>query len=549
MDTDRRQHADGLGWPAIAVILLLGGALSVLIALDLRRQLVAQVSIQTLTRAQSIARVAESEINELHADLKRRAAYWSETKGAGEQSIRIQIFMEENPALLAVLYPATAEYASKSPEAEQILRAWQVEDPPADSLSGTSALSDGRRVVLVNLRATFDSTDAVPILAAYDPKQLLQSMLAETAGEYDFSIRLGAEPLLAQAAAPSTASLAALAREVAIVPEVGEPWTMLAWPTPAALPPSFDQGPLTALGAGLLATALVAGVLHLGTLGWRRRRLLDEALAALERQVEETRSIREENRETSSELEARVTERTAELNETIAELQTFIYSVSHDLRSPLAAVINFSAIFAEDYAGRLDAMQTEYLSRISASAASAVGLMDALLSYSHSGRAELRRVRLDVDRMVGELCDEAVAAQPERPFSVKIGDLPDAFADESMLRFVFANLISNACKFAKPGECASIEIGGRRDSTENVYFVRDEGIGFDPRFEQKLFRAFERLHRSDEYEGHGVGLAIAARMVRRHGGRIWAQGAEGKGATFSFSIPARRGNGDGHAAA
>jgi light-regulated signal transduction histidine kinase (bacteriophytochrome) len=139
-------------------------------------------------------------------------------------------------------------------------------------------------------------------------------------------------------------------------------------------------------------------------------------------------------------------------------------------------------------------------------------------------------------RVVGEVCDELAANLPHLRSAVKVGTLPDAFADENMMRFIFANLISNACKFARKGETPEVEIGANPGSSEIVYFVRDNGIGFDMRFAEKLFKVFERLHASDGYEGHGVGLAIVARMVRRHGGRYWAQGAVGRGATFYFTV-------------
>jgi light-regulated signal transduction histidine kinase (bacteriophytochrome) len=137
---------------------------------------------------------------------------------------------------------------------------------------------------------------------------------------------------------------------------------------------------------------------------------------------------------------------------------------------------------------------------------------------------------------VKEVCRELAATTPDLLCDIKIGDLPIAFADEGMMRFVFTNLIGNACKFTRPGEAPRVEVGGHIGSDEIVYFVRDEGIGFDMRFAEKLFKVFERLHAAEGYGGHGVGLAIVARMVRRHGGRVWAQGAVGKGATFSFTV-------------
>ena len=549
MNTTGAGKAEGLGSPAVAVILLLGTALSVLLSLDLRRQQNTEIELQTLTRAQALSRLCEAEVDRLYLDLQRRAAFWSELPGPDTKSKRIQIFMEENPSLLAVAYSPTGVYVSTSQQAEELLREWQSKHTPFDTILGPATLADGRRVLGANLRASYAATDAVTIFAVYDPKRLLSSLLVEAAGEYAFALKLNDAELMPPEATRPPDDLMRLAREVSITPDVGEPWTISVWPTPAAVPKSYRQGPLVALTAGVFASGLGAAALHLGALAWRRARILGEANAALERQIEDTRRVKEEQQQLSAELEARVAERTVAMNETIAELQTFNYSVSHDLRSPLGAIINFAGIFSEDYGSKLDDVQREYLGRISASATAAVGLMDALLSYSHSGRTELRRVWLKVGRLVGEVCNEAIAARPERPFSVKVGELPDTFADETMLRFIFSNLISNACKFVKQGESASIEIGGQAEATENVYFVRDEGIGFDPRFEQKLFKAFERLHHPSEYEGHGVGLAIVARMVRRHGGRVWAQGAIDKGATFYFSIPTRWSGGDDTTAA
>jgi light-regulated signal transduction histidine kinase (bacteriophytochrome) len=230
-----------------------------------------------------------------------------------------------------------------------------------------------------------------------------------------------------------------------------------------------------------------------------------------------------------------VEQRTAELEDTIVELETFNYSVSHDLRGPLGAVINFAAILGEDYRDRLDEAGQECLTRIVRSAGAAVSMMDALLAYSRSGRTELRKVPLDMRRLVREVLGEI--GRPELTCNVKVGDLPDAVADENMMRFIWSNLISNACKFALPGGQPQVEISGSVAAGEVTYAVRDGGIGFDMRYADKLFKVFERLHPSGDYEGHGVGLAIVARMVRRHGGRVWAHGAVGKGATFFFTVP------------
>jgi light-regulated signal transduction histidine kinase (bacteriophytochrome) len=165
--------------------------------------------------------------------------------------------------------------------------------------------------------------------------------------------------------------------------------------------------------------------------------------------------------------------------------------------------------------------------------------MNGLLAFSQSGREDLRKRHVDMRDLVEGVRDDLLSAKPSDSASIEIGELPDAFADPSMMRRVFTNLISNALKFAPPGDSAHVEVGGHVEAGEGVYFVRDHGVGFDMRYAEKLFGVFERLHSSEEFEGHGVGLAIVSRLVRRHGGRIWAQGAVGKGATFNFSLPIR----------
>jgi signal transduction histidine kinase len=530
-------RAEGLGPAAIAVILLLGTAVSVLLSLNLRRQQELEIDAQTDSRASALARLGISEIDRLYADLQRRGAFWAELAATDPAAVRVEVFMEENPAVIAVAYPPLMKEVAASQEAREILERWQAQELAPDTIVGPTTLSDGRSVMGANLRISYLGGEQRAILAVYEPAQRLRSLFAEAASGFGFALSANGQLVLSHDSASPDADLAAFAKTVAIDPRIGEPWALTVWPLPAAVPESYRQGPIVALASGLLASVLIAMALHLGALAWRRSKILSAANAALERQIDDTERGKGELEELSAALAARVAARTAELNETIADLETFNYSVSHDLRSPLAAIINFSAIFSEDYAGRLDDTQKEYLQRIMTSASSAVGMMDALLSYSHSGRTELRRVELDVERLVREVVGEASAAWPTRPCDVKVGTLPNAFADETILRFIFANLISNACKFAKTSESAKVEIGGQIEATEIVYFVRDEGIGFDPRFAAKLFRPFERLHRANEYEGQGVGLAIVARMVRRHGGRVWAQGAVDKGATFYFTIP------------
>ena len=236
-------------------------------------------------------------------------------------------------------------------------------------------------------------------------------------------------------------------------------------------------------------------------------------------------------------VEARVAERTIALQQTVEELETMIAAVSHDLRSPLGTMINFAAILAEDYGRVLDPPAHDYLRRISSNARTAVSLLDGLIAFSNSGREEIHKVSVDMRSLVGGVCDDLVARAPSSTRgTLEIADLPCAYADPAMIRRVYANLLSNALKFVREGEAPRVEIGAEKRAEELVYFVRDQGIGFDMGSVDRLFNVFERLHPSG-FEGHGIGLSIVARLVRRHGGRVWAQGAPGKGATFLFSLP------------
>ena len=276
---------------------------------------------------------------------------------------------------------------------------------------------------------------------------------------------------------------------------------------------------------------------HIGQIARSRGVSLARVDADLRESIDGTERVEIEIQELRGALETRVTQRTATLQETIEELETFNYSVSHDLRSPIGAVINFAAILQHDYGDQLDESAKDCLDRISVSAKVAVSLMDALLAFSRSGREEIAKTRVDMRDLVEGVRDDLSAADASVGAEIQIGELPDAYADAAMLRRVFTNLISNALKFSRNGDSPSIDVAGYAHAGELIYFVRDQGVGFDMLYAHKLFRVFERLHSSDEFEGHGIGLAIVSRIIRRHGGRVWAHGAVGKGATFLLSLP------------
>ena len=238
-------------------------------------------------------------------------------------------------------------------------------------------------------------------------------------------------------------------------------------------------------------------------------------------------------------LEERVLQRTADLEEVNKELEAFSYSVSHDLRAPLRHVIGFSSLL-EDSAKELDAQSRRYIDTIVAAAKRMGQLIDDLLAFSRIGRDQLTPQQVSLNNLLREAREE-VAPQGRvegRDIEWHVADLPDAQGDPAMLRLVLINLLSNAVKYTAPRTTAVIEVGvDGAAKGEVVVFVRDNGVGFDPRYADKLFGVFQRLHRSEDFEGTGIGLANVRRIINRHGGRVWAESELARGATFFFSLP------------
>jgi PAS domain S-box-containing protein len=222
------------------------------------------------------------------------------------------------------------------------------------------------------------------------------------------------------------------------------------------------------------------------------------------------------------------------------ELESFSYSVSHDLRSPLRAIDGFSRLLEEDYQKVLDAEGLRLLSVIRQSSQRMATLIDDLLAFSQLGRKALSVEKIDMRQLVADAIEDVRSAAPSSGPEMSTGELPAASGDRILLRQVWVNLISNAFKYSSKNERPRVEIGSRTDDGGNaVYYVRDNGVGFDMRYYDKLFGVFQRLHRADEFPGTGVGLAIVQRVVARHGGRVWAEARPGNGATFFFSIPGK----------
>jgi PAS domain S-box-containing protein len=252
--------------------------------------------------------------------------------------------------------------------------------------------------------------------------------------------------------------------------------------------------------------------------------------------ITEQVSAREEIRHLNTRLEQRVLDRTAELTAANRELESFAYSISHDLRAPLRSIDGFSHLLEDEYGERLDAQGRDYLGRVRRAAQRMGGLIDDILDLSRITRQEMRRVRVNLGQIAEDLIDERHRAEPQHRVEVALATDCIASGDPQLLRVMLQNLLENAWKYSSKADAPRIEFGCEQSAGETVYFVRDNGVGFDMKYADRIFSPFQRLHKPEEFEGSGIGLATVARIVHRHGGRIWTESEPGKGATFRFTL-------------
>jgi len=247
-----------------------------------------------------------------------------------------------------------------------------------------------------------------------------------------------------------------------------------------------------------------------------------------------------ERRNTEKELEKlnrNLKQRTIELETVNKELEAFSYSVSHDLKAPLRSVDGFAKMLEEDYAGKLDDEGKRLLNVIRESAKDMGQLISDLLEFSRMSRREIHKTEIDMEDLIREIYSQLTGGLDKRIIKIEIDSLPKTFGDTAMIREVVSNLLSNAIKFTGTRKEAMIKVKGGIGEGEVIYSFKDNGVGFNMEYKEKLFCVFQRLHTVTEFEGTGIGLALVQRIVQRHGGRVWAEGKLGEGAEFSFSLP------------
>jgi light-regulated signal transduction histidine kinase (bacteriophytochrome) len=235
-------------------------------------------------------------------------------------------------------------------------------------------------------------------------------------------------------------------------------------------------------------------------------------------------------------LDNKVKERTIQLELVNKELEAFSYSVSHDLRTPLRAVIGYSIMLKEDFEGKLDAEGNRIISNIIINAKMMGQLIDDLLAFSRLGKKELALTHVDMQLLATSVVNELLQNELEKDYKITIGLLPAAEAEQGMIKQTLINLVSNAIKYSSKKGNPEIEIGAVTEEARTIYYVKDNGTGFDMKYVGKLFGVFQRLHSQEEFEGTGVGLALVKRIIDKHNGEVWAEGQENIGATFYFSL-------------
>ena len=259
-------------------------------------------------------------------------------------------------------------------------------------------------------------------------------------------------------------------------------------------------------------------------------------VAVVSKDITKLKQAEEEAHRLNAELERRVLERTAQLEAANKELESFSYSVSHDLRAPLRAIDGYARMILKKYGDKFNEDALSKFNIIRSSVHMMGQLIDDLLTFSRLSRKHMSVSKIDMEALVEDVWKELQVINPDRNINLKVNSMPPCYGDRILIKQVYYNLISNAVKFTKYRDPALIEVGGYVDGNEDLYYVRDNGVGFDMAYYDKLFGVFQRLHSASDFEGTGVGLATVQRIINRHGGRVWGEGKIDQGASFYFAL-------------
>jgi signal transduction histidine kinase len=404
--------------------------------------------------------------------------------------------------------------------------------------------ADRRIVQLDRLYRTVSSIDKL-IVRCRDRDELLLEAARIARDEGGFHMAFVS---MAEASAPAEHDLPDVvlrAERPMIVNDLRHATTLGAWPAAALARGLRSIAALPVRAAGVVAGVFVFGSTQRGFFVGEEFALLSEisddvGYALLQMQLDVRRQTAEAAiQDLNARLEEQVALRTAELQASIAELENFCYSVSHDLRAPLRTMDGYSQLVVEEYGAKLDDVGRHLLQMVRSGSKRMGRLVDDLLAFARLGRQAVALANLNMGAMVEEVWKELLREQPGRRLEFQVGRLPDAQADPVLLRQVWHNLLSNALKYSGTREVARIEVEGREDDHELTYRITDNGVGFDMQYVSKLFKVFQRLHSEVEFPGTGIGLAIVQRIVARHGGRVWTEAGIDAGASFWFSLPRR----------
>jgi signal transduction histidine kinase len=508
-----------------------------------------------------LSRSFESTLTQEFAQLQDLAESWGRlgTDDAARWHADANRFRQAHPGCLALEWlPSTqpsATLASGTPEALNLLASRPMDPASQESrraaeAGGFSAYfgpwtgPDGRSILEVQVPVPVADRDAMVLTALVDPGVTIDRVVAPWLEDYGIEVAIGQESVYRRGDPPAD-ELYRLSDRRDLRPGFqGPDWSLTVQPGPGLIAsPRLPMRHVVLVGS-LVLTVLITLTYWVGQVAFQRARELHDATFELNEQRRALLRVRRDRQALAesmlsmkSEMESRSSDGAPD--PATSELETFTYSISHDLRSPMGAILNYAGVLNEDYHSALGPEGRDHLRRITASAQRAIAMMDGLLSFSRVGSRELKIADIDVASMVreihGQLSDSL--RDSERAPTLSMGEIPHVRADRTLISTMFTNLLSNAFKFTRGVEDPRVEVGGYVQDEEVVYYVKDNGVGFDMRYANKLFHVFERLPTKEHHDGHGLGLAVVERIVRRHGGSIRAEAVPDKGATFFVTLP------------